>query len=176
MTVWLVAWIVPQCQPDVEPERQTELPTAATAEPATVTSLPLENRSTSAVEVPLVTRMEPKSSPGNEENDVVPRVLPSTAVQLEPMFVQYNVSLVLNGHDHVYERIKPQNGILYFVEGSSGQLRKGDLRKGSPLTAEGNDTTRTFMLMEIDGDLLTFNAIDMAGNVIDSGTWTVRKK
>jgi predicted MPP superfamily phosphohydrolase len=95
---------------------------------------------------------------------------------LEPLFVQYNVSLVLNGHDHVYERIKPQNGILYFVEGSSGQLRKGDLRKGSPLTAFGNDTTRTFMLMEIDGDLLTFNAIDMGGNVIDSGTWTVRKK
>ena len=95
---------------------------------------------------------------------------------LEPLFVQYNVSLVLNGHDHVYERIKPQNGILYFVEGSSGQLRKGDLRKGSPLTAFGNDTTRTFMLMEIDGDLLTFNAIDMAGNVIDSGTWTARKK
>ena len=95
---------------------------------------------------------------------------------LEPLFVQYNVSLVLNGHDHVYERIKPQNGILYFVEGSSGQLRKGDLRTGSPLTASGNDTTRTFMLMEIDGDLLTFNAIDMGGNVIDSGTWTVRKK
>ena len=59
---------------------------------------------------------------------------------LEPLFIQYNVSLVLNGHDHVYERIKPQNGIQYFVEGSSGQLRDGDLRKGSPLTAFGNDT------------------------------------
>ena len=49
---------------------------------------------------------------------------------LEPLFIKYNVSLVLNGHDHVYERIKPQNGIQYFVEGSSGQLRDGDLRKG----------------------------------------------
>ena len=94
---------------------------------------------------------------------------------LEPLFIQYNVSLVLNGHDHVYERIKPQNGIQYFVEGSSGKLRAGDLRKGSPLTAFGNDQTRTFMLMEVDGDTLTFNAIDMAGNVIDSGTITRRK-
>ena len=94
---------------------------------------------------------------------------------LEPLFIQYNVSLVLNGHDHTYERIKPQNGILYFVEGSSGQLRKGDLRKGSPLTAFGTDTTCTFILMEIDGDLMTFNTIDMTGNVIDSGTWTRRK-
>lgn len=93
---------------------------------------------------------------------------------LEPLFIQYNVSVVLTGHDHVYERIKPQNGIQYFVEGSSGQLRDGDLREGSPLTAFGNDRTRTFMLMEIDGDNLTFNAIDMQGTVIDSGLITRR--
>jgi hypothetical protein len=94
---------------------------------------------------------------------------------LEPLFIKYNVSLVLNGHDHTYERITPQNGILYFVEGSSGQLRKGDLRKDSPLTAFGNDTDRAFMLMEIDGDLMTFNTISRTGAVIDSGTWTRRK-
>ena len=94
---------------------------------------------------------------------------------LEPLFIKYNVSLVLNGHDHTYERIKPQNGIQYFVEGSSGQLRSGDLRKGSPLTAAGNDTEQAFMLMEIDGDTLTFNAITKSGVVIDSGVMTRRK-
>lgn len=94
---------------------------------------------------------------------------------LEPLFVQYNVSLVLNGHDHAYERIRPQNGIQYFVEGSSGQLRRGDLRQGSPLTAFGNDTVTTFMLMEVDGDNLTFNAISKDGVVIDSGVLTRRK-
>jgi hypothetical protein len=94
---------------------------------------------------------------------------------LEPLFIQYNVSLVLSGHDHIYERIKPQNGIQYFVEGSSGQLRRGDLRAGSPLTAVGNDSACTFMLMEIDGETLTFNTIDIQGKVIDSGTITRRK-
>jgi len=94
---------------------------------------------------------------------------------LEPLFVRYNVSLVLNGHDHTYERIKPMNGIQYFVEGSSGQLREGDLRRGSPLTAFGNDSDRTFMLMEIDGDTLTFNTITGSGSVIDSGVITRRK-
>jgi 3',5'-cyclic AMP phosphodiesterase CpdA len=94
---------------------------------------------------------------------------------LEPLFVQYNVSLVLNGHDHTYERIKPQSGIQYFVEGSSGQLRAGDLRQGSPLTAAGNDTEQAFMLMEIDGDTLTFNAITKSGVVIDSGVIGPRK-
>ena len=94
---------------------------------------------------------------------------------LEPLFVQYNVSLVLNGHDHTYERIRPQSGIQYFVEGSSGQLRSGDLRKGSPLTAAGNDTEQAFMLMEIDGDSLTFNAITKSGAIIDSGVIARRK-
>jgi 3',5'-cyclic AMP phosphodiesterase CpdA len=94
---------------------------------------------------------------------------------LEPLFVRHMVSLVLNGHDHAYERVKPQNGIQYFVVGSSGQLRAGDLRKGSPLTAFGNDRNRVFVLMEIDGDQLTFNAIADTGAVIDSGVIHVRK-
>ncbi len=94
---------------------------------------------------------------------------------LEPMFIKYNVSLVLNGHDHTYERIKPQNGIQYFVEGSSGQLRNGDLRKDSPLTAFGLDTDRAFMLMEIDGDTLTFNTISRTGSIVDSGIVSRRK-
>ena len=94
---------------------------------------------------------------------------------LEPMFLKYDVSLVLNGHDHVYERIKPQNGIQYFVTGSGGQLRDGDLRKGSPLTAKGDDTDRVFMLMEINGDDLWYAAINDSGKVIDSGSMTRRK-
>jgi hypothetical protein len=94
---------------------------------------------------------------------------------LEPLFIQYGVSLVLTGHDHIYERITPQNGIQHFVEGSSGQLRSGDLRKPSPLTAFGNDTDQTFMLMEVDGDNLTFNTISRKGAVIDSGVIARRK-
>jgi 3',5'-cyclic AMP phosphodiesterase CpdA len=94
---------------------------------------------------------------------------------LEPMFVKYKVSLVLTGHDHVYERIKLQNGIQYFVEGSSGQLRDGDLRRGSPLTAFGDDRQQTFILMEVDGDALTFNTIGRTGTVIDSGVVERRK-
>ena len=94
---------------------------------------------------------------------------------LEPLFIKYDVSLVLNGHDHVYERIKPQNGIQYFVTGSGGQLREGDLRKGSPLTAKGDDTSQVFMTMEINGDDLWYAAVDKSGNVVDSGAMTRRK-
>src|ERR1041385_1442831 len=34
---------------------------------------------------------------------------------VEPIFLKYGVDVVLSGHDHVYERIKPQKGIYYFV-------------------------------------------------------------
>ena len=50
-------------------------------------------------------------------------------VLLEPLLVKYGVQVVFSGHDHVYERLKPQRGIYYFVTGSGGQLRKGDLQE-----------------------------------------------
>src|SRR4029077_13845729 len=64
---------------------------------------------------------------------------------LEPLFIKYNVSVVFTGHDHFYERIKPQHGIVHFVVGSGGMLASGDIHKGSDLTAQGFDTDRAFM-------------------------------
>ena len=50
---------------------------------------------------------------------------------LEPLFVKYNVSVVFTGHDHFYERIKPQKGIAHFVIGSAGKLSPGDIDRRS---------------------------------------------
>jgi 3',5'-cyclic AMP phosphodiesterase CpdA len=94
---------------------------------------------------------------------------------LEPLFIQYNVSLVFNGHEHFYARMKPQNGIVYFIVGSGGQLRKGNIDKGSPLTAKGFDTDQAFMAAEIQGDEMYFNAISRQGQIVDSGVITRRK-
>jgi predicted MPP superfamily phosphohydrolase len=89
-------------------------------------------------------------------------------VTLEPLFLKYGVNVVYSGHDHIYERIKPQKGIYYFVAGSSGQLRGGDLKK-SPLTAAGNDQEQSFMLNEVAGDQLFFQVITRTGKTIDAG-------
>jgi len=94
---------------------------------------------------------------------------------LEPLFVKYNVSVVLSGHDHFYERIKPQSGIVYFVAGSGGQLRKGNIDKGSGLTEAGNDQDQSFMVAEINGDQMWFNAVSRTGQVFDRGVITRRK-
>jgi hypothetical protein len=88
--------------------------------------------------------------------------------QLEPLFVKHGVNVVFQGHEHFYERIKPQKGIQYFVEGSSAKLRKGDINP-TGLTAFGYDTGYTFMLVEIVGDELFFQTITERGQTVDSG-------
>lgn len=87
---------------------------------------------------------------------------------LEPMFIKYKINLVLSGHDHVYERITPQNNITYFVIGNSGQLRSNGISKDAQ-EAAGFDTDRCFLVMEITGNDLYFQAISRTGQVVDSG-------
>jgi Calcineurin-like phosphoesterase len=97
----------------------------------------------------------------------------SLRATLEPLFVKYGVSAVLSGHDHIYERVKPQLGITYFVIGSAGELRKGDLTKTS-LTDVGFDSDNAFMVAEIIDHTMYFNAISRTGKVVDSGIITMR--
>jgi hypothetical protein len=87
---------------------------------------------------------------------------------LEPILVQYGADVGLAGHEHVYERIFPQRGILYFTAGSGGALRAGDVRP-SYLTAAAFDTDNSFILMEISGDDLYFQTISRTGDTVDSG-------
>jgi 3',5'-cyclic AMP phosphodiesterase CpdA len=89
-------------------------------------------------------------------------------VVLEPLFVKYGVQIVFSGHDHVYERVKPQKGIQYFVSGAAGELRKGDVR-WSEMTATAFDQDRSFMLVDIAGDQMMFEAISRTGRIVDSG-------
>ena len=94
-------------------------------------------------------------------------------VLLEPLFVKYGVDVVFQGHDHVYERLEPQNGIYYFVSGAAGQLRRGNMRPTAQ-TAAYFDQDQHFMLIEIDGSMLHFQAISRTGRIVDSGAFPRR--
>ena len=94
--------------------------------------------------------------------------------QLEPLFVKYGVDVVFAGHEHFYERLKPQKGITYFVNGSSAKLRRGNIGQ-SGITAKGFDTGYAFMIVEIAGAEMHFQTIEAGGQTIDSGTITRRE-
>jgi predicted phosphodiesterase len=88
--------------------------------------------------------------------------------QLLPIFKQNGVNAVFSGHEHVYERIKPENNIYYFVLGNSGKLMTNDFRSNGD-RVKGFDTDQSFMLVEIAGDVLYFQTISRQGETIDFG-------
>src|SRR5687767_1289010 len=88
---------------------------------------------------------------------------------VEPIFIKYGVNVVFAGHEHFYERIKPQKGIYYFISGSGGKLRKGDVKQGSPLTAKAYDADMSFMLVEVDDNQMHFQVIARTGETVESG-------
>ena len=105
----------------------------------------------------------PYSSGGRHGSDEDVRVV------LHPIFVRHGVDIVFTGHDHFYERVKPQDGITYFVAGAAGKIRKGDLKDRSPITAKGFDSDLSFMLVEFTEDEMHFQVISKAGATVDSG-------
>jgi hypothetical protein len=112
----------------------------------------------------------PYSSGGKHGSDTKLREV------VEPIFLKYGVNAVFAGHEHFYERIKPQKGIYYFISGAGGKLREGDVSNKSPLTEKAYDKDMSFMLLEAAGDQLHFQVISRTGEIVDSGVLTNQKK
>jgi predicted phosphodiesterase len=87
---------------------------------------------------------------------------------LEPVLNKHGVNVVFAGHEHFYERVKPQKGVYYFTSGGAAKLRRGDITR-SQLTAAGFDTDYHFMLVEVAGDEMYFQTVSRPGNIVDSG-------
>lgn len=85
---------------------------------------------------------------------------------LEPALVRNRVDVVFSGHDHLYERTKPQNGITYFVSGGGGRnLYRIQAR---PFDAVGL-SEHHFMVAQVAGDRFFYEAITHSQKVIDCG-------
>lgn len=89
---------------------------------------------------------------------------------LEPILLKYGVDVVFQGHEHIYERLQPQKGIQYFTAGGSAKLRSGDTRPSDDMVVASFDTDRSFMLVEIAGDEMFFQAVSRTGATVDRGT------
>jgi hypothetical protein len=91
--------------------------------------------------------------------------------RLEPVFIHHGLDVAFSGHEHFYERTTPQQGITYFVSGAAGSLRQGDISPGvgQRWRAVGFDRDYHFLLVEIAGDELYFQAVSRGGETIDAG-------
>ena len=105
----------------------------------------------------------PYSSGGRHGSD------PDVRAVLHPFFVSNGFDVVFTGHDHFYERVKPQDGITYFVAGAAGKIRKGDLKNNSTITAAGFDADLSFMIIEFVDDEMHFQVVSKASKTVDSG-------
>ena len=87
---------------------------------------------------------------------------------VEPLLAASSVPVVLGGHDHIYQRFHPQQGVAYFVCGSSGKLRRGNAQP-DPSVAVAEDQQNVFMLWEVFETELRFRAINSSGEAFDCG-------
>ncbi len=94
--------------------------------------------------------------------------------QLEPLYVKHGVNAVFSGHSHCYERVKPQNGVHYFTEGASGEIKRKTLDRSSPLFAAGADEVNSFLIVQVSENEMKVEAIGADGSLIDS--YTIKRK
>ena len=94
---------------------------------------------------------------------------PGLRSKLEPLFTKYNVNAVFSGHDHIYERTKPQQGIQYFVTGAGGKTRRGGVDLKSPIRQASFDQDNHFMVIEIKPQQIVFQAVSETGALVDNG-------
>ena len=83
-----------------------------------------------------------------------------------PLFEQYGVDLVLNGHDHDYERFIV-DGVTYVVNGGGGRSVRSfaGCPEGAPAPVIGDYVRCQFVLLEIAWGSISAIALD--GTVID---------
>lgn len=81
-----------------------------------------------------------------------------------PIFERHKVDLVLSGHDHHYERVKPQGGVNYIVTGGGGAATYPV--EPTEITAFAEEVIH-FVYVEVTEGQLVAHAIDGSGREFD---------
>jgi hypothetical protein len=88
---------------------------------------------------------------------------------LEPE-LKGRVQAVFSGHEHFYQKIRPQNGVHYFISGGGGRIRKGAV-KNHPEVEFAAETLH-FLDVELTTTHLRYAAISPQGVRLHSGVVT----
>jgi 3',5'-cyclic AMP phosphodiesterase CpdA len=105
---------------------------------------------------------------------------PEVRALWKPLFDQYKVDLVLQGHDHTYARFNPQaienvpvgasarspeGGTIYVVSVSGPKMYNLERR---PEMARAAENTQLYQIITIDGDTLRYEARTATGELYDA--------
>ena len=88
-----------------------------------------------------------------------------------PLFEEYDVDLVLNGHDHNYQRHQ-RSGITYVVTGGGGAglYEMNSCPEGTDPPIVAYDSRYHFLVMSVGPDSVQVEARSVEGDVLDSFT------
>lgn len=86
--------------------------------------------------------------------------------QWAPLFAEYDVPLVVSGHDHDYQRSKPIDGVTYVVSGAGAKVRATGRADFTAVSA----STRHYLDILVYKQRILVRAIDQAGALIDTFT------
>jgi hypothetical protein len=84
-----------------------------------------------------------------------------------PVLERHRVALVVNGHDHYYERFRSKRGVTYVVSGGGGApLYHSDACDGVP-PSKSRAERHHFLGVEVEGNTLTLTTVARNGDVLD---------
>jgi hypothetical protein len=84
-----------------------------------------------------------------------------------------HAAIVVNGHDHDMQRLRPINGITEFVSGAGGR-ELYDVDESDPHLAFANDRTYGALKLELRRGVARYAFVALGGRVLDSGTISCR--
>ena len=83
----------------------------------------------------------------------------------QPLMAIQGVDLVLAGHEHNYERIRPIDGVTHVITGGGG---RGTRPVGKASFTAFSMRVAHFVHIEANANTLTLHAIDASGQEFDS--------
>ena len=85
-----------------------------------------------------------------------------------PVFEEFDVPLVLAGHDHDYQRSTPQDGVTYVVTGAGARTRPA----GEAGFTAVSESVLHYVDLRVEGDFLQVRAVDQSGRIVDTFSLT----
>ena len=89
--------------------------------------------------------------------------------QWAPLFAEYDVPLVISGHDHDYQRSRPIDGVTYVVSGAGARVRPTGRAHFTAVSA----SSLHYLDVLVYNQRILVRAIDQAGALVD--TFMIRR-